>query len=115
MIYSLLQPPFPRLQAQQIFSIAVVEFRRSREPWVCALSLAPASQLLGNRAGQRPRLNTRAMEPALLLGGGRDPAGGARGAAARPGGLGAGAGGQASQPGLIHTRPFPLPFFPFSP
>lgn len=41
-IYSLLQPPFPRLQAQQIFSIAVVEFRRSREPWVCALSPRPS-------------------------------------------------------------------------
>lgn len=40
LIYSLLQPPFPRRQAEQIFSMATAEFRRSREPWVCALGLA---------------------------------------------------------------------------
>lgn len=89
-----LQPPCPRLQAQQIFSTASAELGRQG-----GLGRAPASRLLSAQTGQRPRPNIWAWEPALHHRRVRQ----SLGLTARP-----------PSP-AIHSRPFPLPLSPFSP
>lgn len=96
------QPPIPRPQAEQIFSITTAEFRHSREP--CFLS----PELIGRLGAQAQHL---CLGPSSVTGKGET----------KPRVLQPGLRGpvRGSKPGLpasaIHTRPFPLPLSPFSP